>query len=167
MLGHDVDTQDFIFATGTTFPSDTAVLMPKASRAPSPAWYATCHELDTESVKVDFFGHPLADSSFRQCLIRYGDHVARLGAGQVSPTQAALQDGGSIHTPKQKAYSAGRVRYFNDVMTFPSTHSLAAHRPLGSIMRARMQVYRSLSAFRHRENGIAEENTNDIDRVSA
>ena len=52
-------------------------------------------------------------------------------------------------------------------MTFRPAHSLAAHRPLGSVMRARLQVYRALSAFRHRENGVAEENTADIAAIPA
>jgi hypothetical protein len=34
-------------------------------------------------------------------------------------------------------------------------------------MRARLQVYRALSAFRHRENGVAEEETGGIDRIPA
>ena len=37
--------------------------------------------------------------------------------------------------------------------------SLAAHRLLGSLMRARLQVYQAPSDFRHRENGIVPSNT--------
>ncbi len=59
----------------------------------------------------------------------------------------------TIRIPAQDAYSAARVRYFDEVMTFRPAHSLAAHRPLGSVMRARLQVYKALSEFRHRENG--------------
>ncbi|MCJ2049804.1 catalase, partial [Methylobacterium sp. J-070] len=42
-----------------------------------------------------------------------------------------------------------------------------AHRPLGSVMRARLQVYRALSDFRHRENGVSAEDTASIDRIPA
>lgn len=73
----------------------------------------------------------------------------------------------TIRIPAQEAYSPARVRYFDEVMTFGPAHSLAAHRPLGSVMRARLQVYRALSAFRHRENGVAEENTADITAIPA
>ena len=52
-------------------------------------------------------------------------------------------------------------------MTFRPAHSLAAHRPLGSVMRARLQVYRALSAFRHRANGVTAEDTAGIDRIPA
>ena len=73
----------------------------------------------------------------------------------------------SIRLPSQAAYSPERVRYFDDVMTFRPAHSLAAHRPLGSVMRARLQVYQALSDFRHRENGIAAQNTVRIEDVPA
>lgn len=73
----------------------------------------------------------------------------------------------TIRIPAQDAYSPARVRYFDDVMTFRPAHSLAAHRPLGSVMRARLQVYRALSAFRHRENGVVEDNTADITAIPA
>ena len=73
----------------------------------------------------------------------------------------------TIRIPVQDAYTPERVRYFDEVMTFRPAHSLAAHQPLGSVMRARLQVYRALSAFRHRENGIAEENTADVAQIPA
>ena len=68
----------------------------------------------------------------------------------------------TIRLPRQAAYGPERVRYFDEVMTFRPAHSLAVHRPLGGVMRARLQVYRALSAFRHRENGITEANTAGI-----
>ena len=52
-------------------------------------------------------------------------------------------------------------------MSFRPVHSLAAHRPLGSVMRARLQVYTALSDFRHRKNSVAAEDTAGIDRIPA
>lgn len=72
-----------------------------------------------------------------------------------------------IRIPPQDAYSPARQRYFDEVMTFRPAHSLAAHRPLGSVMRARLQVYRALSAFRHKENGVQEENPSDVAVIPA
>ena len=74
---------------------------------------------------------------------------------------------GTIRIPRQEAYSAARVRYYDDVMTFRPAHALAAHRPLGSVMRARLQVYQALSKLRHGENGIKAENTAAIDQIPA
>jgi hypothetical protein len=68
---------------------------------------------------------------------------------------------------KQAVYSAERVRYFDEAMTFSPAHSLAAHRPLGSVMRARLQVYQALSDFRHRETGFAEAKPHSIEEIPA
>jgi len=73
----------------------------------------------------------------------------------------------TIRLPRQDAYGTERVRYFDERMTFRPAHSLSVHRPLGSVMRARLQVYEALSAFRHRENRVAEVNTADIDQIPA
>ena len=73
----------------------------------------------------------------------------------------------TIRLPKQAAYGPERVRYFDEVMTFRPAHSLAAHRPLGGVMRARLQVYKALSDFRHRENGVQAANTASIEEVPA
>ncbi len=73
----------------------------------------------------------------------------------------------TIRLPRQPAYSTARQQYFDDVMTFRPAHTLALHRPLGSVMRARLQVYRALSDFRHRENGVVAKNPASIDEIPA
>ncbi|KQO67394.1 catalase family protein [Methylobacterium sp. Leaf89] len=55
--------------------------------------------------------------------------------------------------PRQEAMGAARRTFMNDVMSFRPGHSLAAHRPLGSLMRARLRTYPALYAFRQRQNG--------------
>ena len=69
--------------------------------------------------------------------------------------------------PAQAACSAARRTYHDELMTFSPAHALAAHRPLGSVMRARLQVYRALSAFRQHENGIVASDARRIDQVPA
>ncbi|MCJ2086331.1 catalase family protein [Methylobacterium sp. E-005] len=244
--GHDADTQDFVLATGTTFPSGTAAgflrdgtVIGKSTALPEGVKSAVSstmrnlnralHAFGTESALADFFGHPyshpLADSYFSQAPIRFGDYVAKLAAVPTAEAQRALsewrldphvdEDGfrhaaidffrehdvvfelkaqlwadaekqpienasvdwpvsvspyrtvATLRLPSQDAYSTERVRYFDEVMTFRPAHSLAAHRPLGSVMRARLQVYRALSDFRHRENGVSAEDTASIDRIPA
>ena len=49
----------------------------------------------------------------------------------------AVRHGGDADAAAREAYSADRQRYFDDVMSFRPAHALAAHRPLGSVMRAR------------------------------
>ncbi|MCJ2012269.1 catalase family protein [Methylobacterium sp. J-076] len=244
--GHSADTQDFVLATGTTFPSGTAAgflrdgtVIGKSTGLPEgvkSAVSATArnlnrvlHAFGTESALADFFGHPyshpLADSYFSQAPMRFGDYVAKLGAVPAAEAQRALaewrldpsgdEDGfrhaaaaffrdnevvyelkaqlwadagrqpiedasidwpvsvspyrtvATIRLPRQDAYSPERVRYFDEVMTFRPAHSLTEHKPLGSVMRARLQVYRALSDFRHRQNGVAAEDTADIGRIPA
>jgi len=82
---------------------------------------------------------------------------------EISPYQTIA----TLRLPRQDAYGPERVRYFDEVMTFRPAHSLAAHRPLGSVMRARLRVYKALSDFRHRENGIVAANTARIEDIPA
>lgn len=244
--GHDAPTQDFVLASGPTFPSGTAqgflrdgTVIGKSAALPEVAKSAVSslarnlnkvlNAVASPSPLADFFGHPfshpLADSYFSQAPIRYGDYVAKLGVVPSSTYQDALRDWkldphqdedgfrhaavqffaeheaifelkvqlwanaetqpiedasiewpaqdsqyrtvATIRLPRQDAYSPERVRYFDEMMTFRPAHSLAAHRPLGSVMRARLQVYEALSAFRHRENRIAETNTGSIEEIPA
>lgn len=55
--------------------------------------------------------------------------------------------------PAQDSHSEARAAYFNDVLSFRPAHALSAHRPLGSIMRARLKTYQALAAFRQQRNG--------------
>ena len=59
-----------------------------------------------------------------------------------------------ITLPAQDACAPARQACMDDAMSFRPAHSLAAHRPLGSLMRARLQTYAALSAFRHTRNGV-------------
>ena len=244
--GHDVDIQDFVFATGTTFPSGTAQGFLRDAKqigaaTPGPEGVKSAvsstmrnfnkvlHAFGSESPKADFFGHPfshpLSDAYFSQCPVRYGDYVAKLGAFPTSPGQTALkewkldphqdEDGfrhavmsyfleqdvlfevraqlqtdaetqpvedasidwsieespyrtvAIIRLPRQDAYSARRQHFFDEIMTFRPAHSLAAHRPLGSVMRARLQVYKALSDFRHRQNGTPSKNVSKVEDIPA
>ena len=246
LAGHAGDTQDFVLATGTTFPSGTAkgflrdgtmigasAGLPEGAKSAVSAtmrgFNTVLHTVGANSPKADFFGHPfshpLADPYFSQAPIRFGEYVAKLGAYPVGMAQAALKDWrldpdqdedgfrhaavaffrehevvyelraqlwtnpetqpiedasvdwpveespyrvvATLRLPAQDAYSAARQRFFDEQMTFFPAHSLAAHRPLGSAMRARLQVYQALSDFRHRENGVPAQNPVGIDQIPA
>jgi hypothetical protein len=53
----------------------------------------------------------------------------------------------------QNAYSAERRVYVDEKLSFNPWHCLAAHRPLGNIMRSRFVAYQASSQFRHSANG--------------
>ena len=74
-----------------------------------------------------------------------------------------------ISIPAQDAHSPARQAYFNEILSFQPAHALAAHRPLGSLMRARLKTYQALSAYRHARNGQSqvEPTTTDQCRTEA
>ncbi len=57
-----------------------------------------------------------------------------------------------ITIPAQDAYSPARQAFFDNVLSFQPAHSLAAHRPLGSLMRARPATYQAASNYRRAQN---------------
>lgn len=71
----------------------------------------------------------------------------------------------TIVLPQQDAYSNTRRIYGDDVLSFTPWHALAAHRPLGSIMRVRVQAYERSSKFRHEMNGVPRVEPRSIDEV--
>ncbi|WFU73411.1 catalase family protein [Bradyrhizobium sp. CB2312] len=65
---------------------------------------------------------------------------------------------GRIEVPPQTGWSEARSFAVDDGMQFSPWHGLAAHRPLGGIMRARKEVYEMAKKFRSERNGrIIEE----------
>ena len=70
-----------------------------------------------------------------------------------------------IVVPPQDAYGPARRAYFDEVLSFQPAHALAAHRPLGSVMRARLRTYGALSAHRHARNGKRQAEPASIDQV--
>ena len=67
--------------------------------------------------------------------------------------------------PPQEAYSPARQAYFDDVLSFQPAHTLAAHRSLGSLMRARLATYQALSAYRHEQNHQKQVEPSGVDQV--
>lgn len=58
-----------------------------------------------------------------------------------------------ITAQPQNAYSDTRRVWVDEQLSFNPWHGLAAHRPLGNIMRARRKVYPASSQFRHAAEG--------------
>lgn len=54
----------------------------------------------------------------------------------------------------QVTWSDARVKAVDDGMSFSAWHSLAAHRPIGSIMRVRKAAYEMAAAFRSEHNPV-------------
>ena len=58
-----------------------------------------------------------------------------------------------IEVPAQPAWTEARAAVVDDDMSFSPWHGLAAHRPLGGIMRSRKPAYEMSAGFRARHNG--------------
>lgn len=88
-------------------------------------------------------------------------------AKEWSEAQSPYRTVARLVLPAQDATSEGRRADADDVLSFRSAHSLAAHRPLGSLMRARLKTYRALSNFRHARNATPEQEPRTLDEVPA
>jgi hypothetical protein len=71
----------------------------------------------------------------------------------------------TVYLPAQDPYSDARRRYADDVLSFNPWHALAAHRPLGSVMRSRRSAYPHSSSFRHDYNGVRQHEPASIDEI--
>jgi hypothetical protein len=65
----------------------------------------------------------------------------------------------------QNAYSPARRVFVDEILSFNPFHCLAAHRPLGNIMRARRPVYARSSAYRHEMDGRPMTEPHDISEL--
>jgi hypothetical protein len=166
---------------GETFFSQAPILygryMAKVSLAPvSPSLAALA------GAPVDLAGKP---DGLRQAVV---DHFAREGGEWelriqlcTDVDQMPIEDA-SVEWPQdlspyvavarlragpQRAWSEALSRQVDDAMQFNPWHALAAHRPLGSIMRARKAVYKMSKRFRGERNGIDIVEPRDIEALRA
>lgn len=63
----------------------------------------------------------------------------------------------------QHAWSPARVTAVNDGMSFSPWHALAAHRPIGSVMRVRKAVYEMAARFRTAHNATPVTEPTNLD----
>lgn len=70
-----------------------------------------------------------------------------------------------IEVQPQPAWSEARAQVVDDQMSFSPWHGLAAHRPLGGIMRSRKPAYEMSSEFRARHNGCPMHEPKSLDRL--
>jgi hypothetical protein len=65
----------------------------------------------------------------------------------------------------QNTWSPSRVQRVNEQMSFNPWHALAAHRPLGAIMRVRKQVYEAAARFRAEHNRVSISEPRSVDDI--
>ena len=79
----------------------------------------------------------------------------------LSPQQPVAR----IVIPPQEAYSPARRVFADDVLSFNPWRGITAHRPLGSLMRARAKAYAASSLRRHELNALAQREPADISEL--
>ena len=87
------------------------------------------------------------------------DNAAKVWPEDLSPYVAVAR----IRVPSQLAWSETRASAIDDGMAFSPWHGIAAHRPLGSIMRVRKLVYEIMAQERARHNGNSVAEPNSLD----
>lgn len=68
-----------------------------------------------------------------------------------------------LKVAQQPAWSEERAKRIDEGMQFNPWHALAAHRPLGSIMRVRKEVYAMSKRFRAERNGVEISEPRELD----
>jgi len=69
-----------------------------------------------------------------------------------------------ITAPAQAGWTHGLSTLVDDGMQFNPWHCIAAHRPIGSIMRVRRAVYAASGRFRAERNGVSLAEPHNLDR---
>lgn len=71
-----------------------------------------------------------------------------------------------LRAAPQAAWSENLSRAIDDGMQFNPWHALAAHRPIGSIMRVRRAAYAMSKSFRGSRNGVPVEEPRDLSMLT-
>jgi hypothetical protein len=72
-----------------------------------------------------------------------------------------------LRTLAQDSYSNARRVFVDEKLSFNPWHALAAHRPLGNVMRARFKAYQAASQFRRAAEGREPVEPHSIDELPA
>jgi hypothetical protein len=103
---------------------------------------------------VEFFRKNGGEWEIRSQLCTDLEHMPIENAAAVWPEgMSPFRRIGRITVEPQLAWSDARSSAVDDGMSFAPWHGLAAHRPLGGIMRARKAVYEAARKFRAEKNG--------------
>ncbi|MET0231447.1 MAG: catalase family protein [Rhodanobacteraceae bacterium] len=105
---------------------------------------------------VEFFAHDDAEWKLRAQLCVGLDEMPVEDASVEWPEEkSAYRTIARLVVPRQPAWIEGPSGSLDERLSFTPWHALAAHRPLGSVMRARRDVYRAMAAYRAQQNGVA------------
>jgi hypothetical protein len=81
--------------------------------------------------------------------------------------QSPYQTVATITVGPQESYSDARQVFVDEQLSFSPWHALAAHRPLGGIMRSRLKAYEEAQKFRAQRNARAHVEPRSADEIPA
>lgn len=115
---------------------------------------------------VDHFRHAAATYELRAQLCVDPDTMPIEDAAVLwDPTLSPHRAIATLTFPPQDAYAPARQVHGDDHLAFNPWNGVAAHRPLGGIMRIRKAAYESSSSQRHRLNAVARREPRSLDEI--
>ena len=103
---------------------------------------------------VDYFAHQTGEWEVRVQLCTDLATMPIEDASVVWPEkQSPYLPVARITAPTQDSWAPSSIKEIDEGLAFSPWHGLAAHRPLGSVMRARKATYESSARFRSTHNG--------------
>lgn len=113
---------------------------------------------------LDFFSSHSAEWEVRVQLCTDIEKMPIEDASAVWPEDvSAYLPVARITVPPQRAWSEARSAVVDDTYSFSPWHGLAAHRPLGAIMRLRKAAYEMSASFRASQNRLAIQEPTSLD----
>ena len=106
----------------------------------------------TESVQAYFAAHDAAYELRAQLCTSLDTMPVEDASVRWSEDESPYRPVARLHLPAQDPFSDARRVYADEVLAFSPWNGLAAHRPLGSLMRSRLRAYEASSAERHARN---------------
>lgn len=71
----------------------------------------------------------------------------------------------TLHVAPQSSWDEAKIRTIDDGLSFNPWHALAAHQPLGGIMRARRVAYETMSRIRRERNHLSLQEPASLDEL--
>jgi hypothetical protein len=81
--------------------------------------------------------------------------------------KSSYQSVATLTVPPQESYSNARQIFVDEQLSFSPWHALAAHQPLGGIMRSRRMAYEEEQQFRAERNWRPHVEPHSIEEVPA
>jgi len=104
----------------------------------------------SEAMQKHLSRHP---ASFDFCVQRREEHMPIEDAGKLwDEAESPFVKLATVQIPTQEFRTRERDE-LAEVLSFSPGHALPAHAPLGGLNRARVKIYKALSAFRHERDG--------------